>query len=169
MKNGMKLLIKTSTILMLFALTFSCQSVNNSRTADNGSYYRVTKVVDGDTFWANNGMDKDVKIRLIGIDAPETRKTGRKEIGYYGEEAKAYLMNLLSGKSVRLVGDVDSLDRYGRTLAYVYLQDGKFVNAEMIKRGYAVVMTIPPNIKHVDLLQKLQVKARADKKGLWNR
>ncbi len=161
--------LRIAILYTLFIAGISCQGVNSYKKEDNGSYYRVIKVVDGDTFWANNGMDKDVKIRLIGIDAPETRKTGRKEIGYYGEESKAYLMNLLSGKSVRLVGDVDSLDRYGRTLAYVYLQDGKFVNAEMIKKGYAVVLTIPPNVKHVDLLQKLQVKARADKKGLWSR
>lgn len=159
---------KIITVITLFAFTLSCQSVNNSRITDKGSYYRVTKVVDGDTFWANGGTDKDVKIRLIGIDAPETRKTGRKEIGYYGEEAKDYLMTLLSGQLVRLVGDVDSLDRYGRTLAYAYLEDGTFVNAEMLKKGYAVVLTIPPNVKHVDLFQRLQTEARAKRRGLWN-
>ncbi|NGM62055.1 nuclease [Sphingobacterium sp. SGG-5] len=159
---------KIIIIITLFATTISCQSINNSKK-DEISYYHVTKVVDGDTFWANGGTERDIKVRLIGIDAPETRKTGRKEIGYYGIEAKDYLTKLLSGQSVRLVGDVDSLDRYGRTLAYVYLKDGTFVNAELLQKGYAVVLTIPPNVKHSDLFQELQKEARMKKRGLWRR
>jgi micrococcal nuclease len=127
----------------------------------------VKKVVDGDTFWVENGSEKGLKIRLIGVDAPESRKTGKKEIGYYGKEAKDFLTKILTGKKVRLEYDVDKLDKYGRTLAYVYLEDGTFVNAELIKQGYAMVMTVPPDVKYTDLFIKLQSEARVNKRGLW--
>ncbi len=131
-------------------------------------FYPIKKFVDGDTFWIDNGTEKGEKIRFIGVDTPESRKTFNKEVGYYGKEAKNYVENLLRGKKVRLEYDVDSYDRYGRTLAYIYLEDGTFLNAKLIKEGYAVVMTVPPNVKYVDLFVKLQKEARENKKGLWN-
>ncbi len=150
----------------MFVVQTSCWESNDKK--ENVSiHYRVTRVVDGDTFWASDGSPKDVKVRLIGLDAPETKKSERKEVGYYGKEAKDYLTTLLSGEKVRLVNDLDSLDRYGRTLAYVYLEDGTFVNAELIKNGYAIVLTIPPNVKYADLFLKLQTDARRYKRGLW--
>lgn len=133
----------------------------------NFEYFEVIKVSDGDTFWINKGEPKGTKVRLIGVDAPESRKTFKKEIGYYGKEAKAYLTDLLLGKNVRLEYDVDPSDRYGRTLAYVYLEDGTFVNAHLLENGYAMVMTIQPNVKHVDLFLKLQREARENNRGLW--
>lgn len=131
-------------------------------------YYSVTKVVDGDTFWTDDGSPRGLKIRLIGIDAPETRETGRKKPGYYGEEAKEYLTRLLDGKKVRLEFDIGRRDKYGRTLAYVYLPDGVFVNAELIRRGFATVLTVPPNVKYAGLFVKLQQKARKKRRGLWS-
>ena len=71
----------------------------------------VSRVVDGDTFWAEDGSKKGVKIRLIGVDAPETRNGNYKKIGFYGQEAKAYLTDLLINKEVLLEYGVDSLDR----------------------------------------------------------
>jgi micrococcal nuclease len=71
--------------------------------------------------------------------------------------------------AVRLVGDVEQLDRYGRTLAYVYrLADGLFVNAELVRRGYAVVLTIPPNVAHTDEFVALASAARVTGAGLWS-
>lgn len=105
---------------------------------------------------------------MIGIDAPESRKTFKKEIAYFGKEVKAYLTNLLDGKSVRLEFDLNRTDQYGRSLAYVFLQDGTFVNAELVKNGYAMVMTVPPNVKFADEFVKLQQEARENKRGLWN-
>ena len=134
----------------------------------NDEYYSVKKIVDGDTFWIDDGSEKGIKIRLIGVDAPESRKTGRKEIGYYGEEAKKFLSQLIATKMVRLEYDVGRKDRYGRTLAYVYLEDGTFVNAELVKQGYAMVMTVPPNVKYAELFIKLQQQAKEKKLGLWD-
>lgn len=91
-----------------------------------------------------------------------------REIGYYGKEAKKYLTRLLTNKKVRLVSDVDPLDQYGRTLAYVYLEDRTFVNAELIKNGYAVLMTVPLNVEFADYFAKLQIEAWDNKIGLWN-
>jgi micrococcal nuclease len=155
-------------ILFLSVIFFdvSCNSGSGKRKSTEG-YLEVTKVVDGDTFWADNGTKKGIKIRLIGVDAPESRKTLKKEVGYYGKEAKEYLTNLLKGERVKLEYDVTPTDRYGRTLAYVYLQDGTFVNAELVKNGYAMVMTVPPNVKYAEDFVKLQQEARENNRGLW--
>jgi micrococcal nuclease len=128
---------------------------------------KVTKVIDGDTFWIIDEELKKAKIRLIGVDAPESRNAFKKKIGPYGKESKQYLKNLILDKKVRLAYDVDSTDQYGRTLAYVYLEDGTFVNAELVKNGYAMLMTIPPNVKFADVFVKLQQEARENNRGLW--
>ncbi len=86
-----------------------------------------------------------------------------------------YLTKMLTGKKVRLVSDVDSLDKYGRTLYNVYLDNGTFVNAELLKNGYAVLLkngyavllTVPPNVAFADYFAKLQREARGKRKGLW--
>lgn len=149
-------------------LNLSCESRSrNKHRTISKEYLHVVKVVDGDTFWVDNETSTGLKIRLIGVDAPESRKTFKKEVGYYGKEAKNYLFNMLSGKSVKLVYDIDPLDQYGRTLAYVYLEDGTFVNADLVKNGFAMVMTVPPNVKYADLFLKLQQDARENNRGLW--
>jgi micrococcal nuclease len=159
--------VKYSIFILLF-ITTSCESKSKQKRPNNSSnYFAVIKVVDGDTFWADNGSEKGIKIRLIGVDAPESRKTFKKDVGYYGKESKQYLTNLISGQLIRLESDVDSLDRYGRTLSYVYLKNGTFINAELVKNGYAMVMTVPPNVKYADLFVSLQKDARENNRGLW--
>jgi micrococcal nuclease len=130
-------------------------------------FVTVTKVVDGDTYWIIDSAKKEIKIRLIGIDAPESRNSFKKHIGHYGKESKIYLKNLILGKKIKLEYDVDKTDQYGRTLAYAYLSDGTFVNTELVKNGYALVMTIPPNVKYAEILLKHQNEARINKRGLW--
>jgi micrococcal nuclease len=124
----------------------------------------LLRVVDGDTIWVSQ---PDEKIRLIGIDAPETRNTGKKQVGYYGKEASDYLKARLKGKKVRLEYDVQRYDIYRRTLAYVYLEDGTMINAELVRLGYATVMTVAPNVKYADKFILLQQEARKKKRGLW--
>lgn len=128
----------------------------------------VKKVVDGDTVWVsgkNNGPDE--KIRLIGIDAHETRNTGRKKAGFYGKEATAYLKKQVLGKRVRLEYDIRRYDQYRRTLAYIHLENGRFINADLVRNGYAVVMTVSPNVKYADKFILYQQQARNKKQGLW--
>ncbi len=161
-----------TSLIISFVLFTSCQirdeSIEATSLKQPETFLQVTKVVDGDTFWVDNGTEKGLKIRFIGVDAPESRKVYKKPVGYYGKEAKIYLTDLLRDKKVKLVSDVDPLDQYGRTLSYVYLEDGTFVNAELIKNGYAVIMTVSPNVQFADYFAKLQVEARDNKKGLWN-
>jgi len=138
-----------------------------SNTQNSSGYFRVERVVDGDTFWVLSPTSKKIKVRLIGVDAPESKKVFKKAQGVYGKEAKEYVQTMLKGKRVKLIKDIDSLDQYGRTLSYVYLEDGTFVNAELIRNGYANLMTIPPNIRFADQFVQLQEEARINKRGLW--
>lgn len=151
---------------VLIILTGGCQ---NSKSGGTEKYYIVVKVVDGDTFWIDDGTEKGQKVRLIGVDAPETRRSARKEIGAYGAEAKEFLTAMILSREVRLDYDVDKKDRYGRTLAYAYLRDGTFINAVLIKQGYAMVLTVPPNVRFVDEFVRLQQQARANNRGLWKK
>ena len=125
----------------------------------------LERVVDGDTIVVAGGHH----IRLIGVDTPET-KDPRRPVQCFGREASAFLTDLLPrGTGVRLVGDVEARDVYDRTLAYAYrLPDGLFVNADLVRQGYARVLTIPPNVAHTDELVVLAEQAREAGRGLWS-
>ncbi|HVF13779.1 MAG TPA: thermonuclease family protein [Acidimicrobiales bacterium] len=124
----------------------------------------VERVVAGDTIVVAGGHH----IRLIGVDTPET-KDPRRPVQCFGREASTFLADLLPrGTGVRLVGDVEATDFYDRTLAYAYrLPDGLFVNADLVRQGYARVLTIPPNVAHTDELVALAQEAREAGRGLW--
>ena len=135
----------------------------------------VTRAVDGDTLLLESGE----RVRLIGIDTPEMHESNKlyrdaerskqdiQTIIELGKKAYIFTKNLVEGKRVRLEFDVEKYDKYKRLLAYVYLQDGTFVNAEIVKQGYASLMTIPPNVEYADLFQKLYQEARENQRGLW--
>lgn len=136
----------------------------------------VTRVVDGDTIIVKvDGSDR--RVRLLGVDTPETVHPN-KEVQFYGPEASAFTKGELTGKRVWLEYDVAPLDRYQRHLAYVWLQKpaageaairrGMF-NARLLLEGYAKVMTIQPNSRHADLFVKFQEEARKARRGLWQR
>lgn len=137
------------------------QSREDRREQQNqkGRWVTVDRVVDGDTFITAEGE----RVRLIGVDTPED--TGRHEP--YGREATAFAESRLAGRKVRLDYDVGRADKYGRTLAYVYFEDGMFFNALLVAEGYAQVMTVPPNVRYADRFLALQRKAREQNKGLW--
>lgn len=110
----MKRLIIVLFVASLTALSCNSKSGNRkakseqSVLAEKEGFLKVTKIVDGDTFWADDGSEKGIKIRLIGVDAPESRNVFNKKKGYYGEEAKTYLSNMFDGQSVRLEYDVEA-------------------------------------------------------------
>ena len=122
----------------------------------------VQRAVDGDTVLLSSGE----RVRYIGIDTPELHHP-RKPVEPYAREAKEFNRRLVEGKTVRLEFDVQRRDKYGRLLAYVFLEDGTFVNAELLKQGYAHLLTIPPDVKYTDLFVQLQREAREAKRGLW--
>lgn len=126
----------------------------------------VTDIVDGDTLKINiNG--KIETVRLLSIDTPET-KDPRKPVECFGREAANKLKELTLGKTVLL--ETDSMqgdrDRYGRLLRYLYLLDGTFINAQMVKSGYAFAYT---EIKsdHMEYMQNLELEAQTNNSGLW--
>jgi micrococcal nuclease len=84
-----------------------------------------------------------------------------------GQKSYEFTKKLVEGKRVRLEFDAERHDRYKRILAYVYLEDGTFVNAEIVAQGYASLLTYPPNVKYADLFLKLYQLARENKRGLW--
>jgi len=124
----------------------------------------VIRVVDGDTIYVKLA-DRVEKIRYIGMNTPEIHHpTKGEEPG--GREAAETNRRLVGGKRVRLELDVRTRDRYGRLLAYVWVDD-VMVNAELLRLGYAQVMTVPPNVRHQELFVKLQREARDAGRGLW--
>ena len=126
---------------------------------------RVTRVVDGDTIVVTLGTALET-VRYIGVNAPEVHHPRRgEEPG--GREATAVNRGLVLGRQVRLELDVRTRDRYGRLLAYVWVGE-VMVNAELVRQGYAQVMTVPPNVRHQELFLKLQRDARASGRGLWS-
>lgn len=128
--------------------------------------YPVTRVVDGDTIEVEiDGATE--KIRLIGIDTPESVHPDQDRNVPYGAVASAFTKGQLAGRSVGLEFDVQERDQYGRLLAYVYL-DGKMFNETLLEQGHAVVSTYPPNVKYVDRFTKLQRQARENGVGLWS-
>jgi endonuclease YncB( thermonuclease family) len=128
-----------------------------------GNWVVVSRVIDGDTFETESGE----KVRLIGIDTPET-KHPTKPVEAYGKEAYEFTKNELEGKRVRLEYDWQEKDKYGRTLAYVYLEDGSLFNAKIIQHGYAhAYTTYPFKQEFMDAFVQLEKEAREAERGLW--
>jgi micrococcal nuclease len=127
---------------------------------------KVLRVVDGDTIRVR--LDgRNERVRYIGVDTPESVKPGT-PVECFAKRAAAANAALVAGREVRLVGDVEHRDRYGRLLAYVYREpDGAFVNAELVRDGYARTLTIAPNVAHARQLSQLARAARESGRGLW--
>jgi micrococcal nuclease len=124
----------------------------------------VSRVVDGDTVEVRlDGEEEDV--RYIGVDTPETVKPDT-PVQCFGPQASSFNHRLVEDERVRLVFGVERRDVYGRLLAYVYL-DGHFVNAELVRRGLARTLTIPPNDRFAKKLKRLEIAAARAGRGLW--
>jgi micrococcal nuclease len=154
-----------------------CLSLNASALALDK--VRVTYVSDGDTIHIYvDGHDR--RLRLIGIDTPESSVNDRstkqahhserrmEDILSLGERAKSYVETLVhKGDMVELEYDIEREDKYHRLLGYVYLPNGKMLNEQIIKNGYAKPMTFPPNVRYVNKFLKAYDEARKSKLGLW--
>jgi micrococcal nuclease len=150
-----------SILLVCFLLAAS------PRSAVHGVELRtVTQVLDGDTILLENGE----RVSLIGVDAPEIKYT-TKAVSAMGKEAAAFARKLVEGKRVRLEFDASNTirnhkDNRKRTLAYIFLEDGTFLNAQIVKHGYG--FTIPGLVhKYQSEFRRLEQEAKENKRGLW--
>lgn len=145
----------------------------------SGDHGIITKISDGDTFLINvNG--KTEKVRLIGIDTPESKDNlkAKKDASRNGTDIDAMIRqgvearrfveeNFPLGTIIRIETDRDTRDRYGRLLAYLYTEDGTMVNETIIREGYAAPLFYAPNYKYRSRLEDAYRYAKSNKKGLW--
>ncbi len=152
-------------LVCFIALAAACGGGDDA--SGDPSLGEVSKITDGDTIHVTIGGG-DETVRLIGFDTPESVDP-RTPVECFGKEASAHLAELIPvGSDVRLVRDVEARDRYGRLLAYVYRQpDDLFVNVAMARDGFAVQLTFPPNVAHVDDVSSAVAEARDAGRGLW--
>jgi len=141
-------LSKTSLIILTFLLLLAaCTKPPN--------IVKVIGIIDGDTIVVEGGYH----MRYIGVDAPE------KDEPYYFEALTAN-QRLVKNKKIRLEEDVTGKDKYGRLLRYIYVNN-TFVNAELVRQGYAQAKAYPPNIKYQAYLEAMEREARQTQKGIW--
>mgnify|MGYP000975788720 FL=1 len=135
----------------------------------------VRRVVDGDTIVVDFPSGERERVRLIGVNTPETVHP-KKPVEYYGKEASDFTKKELTGKKVWLQMDVQVRDRYQRALGYIWLEAPKedestirqsMFNARLLLEGYGQAMTIQPNVKYAEMFVGFQREARKQKKGLW--
>jgi micrococcal nuclease len=126
---------------------------------------KVVRVVDGDTVVVRY-EGREERIRLIGVDTPETVHPN-KPVEAYGEEAKEYTKKKLEEKDIQIEFDVQERDRYGRLLGYIWV-DGLLFNDELLRMGYARVATFPPNVKYVEMFKETEKNAKEKQVGIWN-
>lgn len=126
----------------------------------------VTRVIDGDTIEVSPKINGAEDVRLIGIDTPETAGSPLGEQPY-GEKATEFSEEKLEGRRVELRFDVEKKDQYDRLLAYVYLPNGSMFNETLLRKGYAQVVTFPPNVRHLGSFEAARREAREAGRGIW--
>jgi micrococcal nuclease len=145
----------------------------------------VQKIVDGDTLWVSLNSDKNNKafrVRLIGVDTLEVDggvkaqkdsvrlNTSNSKMKSGGIEAKNFLINKIpKGSKVQIKYDRVKFDQYGRTLGYIYSQNGEFINKSLIKNGLAGLLIYSPNDSKAQELQNALEDAKKNKIGLWGK
>ena len=145
----MKRFLPLLVIIWIAAILAGCTPVTEEQVL-------VVRVIDGDTIEIAGGA------RVRYIDTPEVYP----DMEYYGAEAREKNLELVEGKMVRLEKDVSDKDRYGRLLRYIYV-DGVFVNAELVRLGYASAVSYPPDIKYKELFNQLEEEAKEAEIGIW--
>ena len=155
----MRFKMKSGIMLTLLTILVGFPAVSTA------GLFKVVRVYDGDTIKAV-GYDIEIKVRLVGIDAPETSKGKRKPGQPFGRKAEKHLAALVLNKIVDIKGY--GSDRYGRILAEIYIDD-KNINLEMVKTGYAEVYSgRPPRGLYMKEYQKTEVWARNSGQGIWS-
>lgn len=164
-----------ASILSLILLALICYMYRDYKNRDYTEQsptilyglYDVVRVVDGDTVVLDiSGEEKTV--RLIGVDAPESVHPDESRNSEDGKIASEWMSQYLSDKKVYIEYDKEMTDNYGRTLGYLYLDDGiTMVQDELLKSGYATILTIAPNVKYAEKFAEIEQEAKDNKAGFW--
>lgn len=158
-----------SILLIIFISLFSylnspLNTEDTSTSSPSETTYLVTRVIDGDTIEINYNSETE-KIRMIGIDTPETVKPNT-PVQPFGKDASDFTKSMLLNNYISLEFDESERDKYNRLLAYVYI-DGKMFNKILLEEGLACVYTFPPNVKYVKDFIAIESKAKSNKIGIW--
>jgi micrococcal nuclease len=157
-------MVRRSLVLFVALLALACARDDVPPSTTGRTSVSVAEVVDGDTIRVD--LDgQETAVRLIGVDTPE-RDGPYTSLECYGEEASRFTHDALDGRTVELEFDAERTDRFDRTLAYVWL-DGALFNERLVRSGYAVVTTFPPNVRYVERFTAAQREARDEQRGLW--
>ena len=164
--------------LIISAIIFVLLATNAH--SQNLEHCKVSRIVDGDTIYCITNENEEEKVRLIGVDAPESIITQKaykdsdrtgdsiETIKKMGMKSKEFVESRLQiGTGIKLEFDIQKKGKYGRTMAYVFLPDGTMLNELLVKEGYAQVSTYTPNVKYEKLFIEAQKSARENKRGLW--
>ena len=156
-----------STVVYTQVDTQNILATTTDVSTETRDVYVVSRVVDGDTIEVTKNGIKE-KVRLIGVNTPETVDP-RKKVECFGKEASAYAKEILINQKVTVVPDStqDTRDRYGRLLAYVYREDGLFVNKHMIAEGYGYEYTYKVPYLFQKEFKEAQLRAQTEGNGLW--
>lgn len=167
MRSVRRSLLLLAVSLVALGLAWSSRSRGSDEAPGAVLTGRVVRVVDGDTIRVALAGRVE-RVRYIGIDTPESVKPDT-PVQCYAHRAAAENARLVAHERVRLVLDVEPRDRFGRLLAYVYRSDdGRFVNAALVRGGFARTLTIPPNVRFAARFRALAAQARRDHRGLWS-
>ena len=171
-KKNQKLIF--SLVVLLFWIIFVPKELDLEKPNENQKQVeqkleqtleksKVIRIVDGDTIEIESGQ----KVRYIGIDTPETVDP-RRSPECFGKQASQYNQQLVEGKEIYLEKDVSETDKYGRLLRYIYLQPEDIsINEQLVKDGYAVASSYPPDVKYQEKFKLAEEEARNNKRGLW--
>ena len=172
--NKKILLLVISILCVLISSYTSTNNLKKEKNNNDLSFKKipanVIRVVDGDTINVRFKEELDdgniYKVRLIGIDTPESKHIDKSKNTKEGQIAYEYTKKMLEGKDIILEFDIAPKDKYGRFLAYVYLEN-ELYNKHLLDIGYAKIMTIQPNSKYVEIFKKAQKEARENNRGFW--
>lgn len=175
-KSTKKMTILVVSIIVLGVLAFQFINgtgpfQNNGSKSESGpketEEVHIERVVDGDTLVAKDDNNKELKVRLIGVDTPETVKPDT-PVQPYGKEASDYSKSQLTNKDVFLEYDEEQEDQYGRILAYLWLDKHTMFNEELIKKGLAKEKYYAPNGKYRDVFEKAEQQAKNNNENIWS-
>ncbi|ADC52255.1 thermonuclease (plasmid) [Alkalihalophilus pseudofirmus OF4] len=139
-----------------------------SEDIESIAYGKVSNIVDGDTLDVILEEGNEERVRMLMVDTPETVKPGLKEPEPYGPEATEFAKAILTDQRVKLEFDKERYDRYGRTLAYVYLDSGEMYNEMLLAEGLAHVVVFKPNNKYEQRFREIEKAAQDARIGIWS-